>query len=76
MFIGVWLSLVERYVRDVEVACSNHVTPIILCLILPFFYQNPFIPGKTNGMLSIKLYLIVIVTVGIILKRDNAAHCI
>ena len=27
-FIGVWLSLVERYVRDVEVACSNHVTPI------------------------------------------------
>ena len=22
----VWLSLVERYVRDVEVACSNHVT--------------------------------------------------
>ena len=27
--IGVWLSLVERYVRDVEVACSNHVTPIL-----------------------------------------------
>ena len=26
---GVWLSLVERYVRDVEVACSNHVTPIL-----------------------------------------------
>ena len=26
---GVWLSLVERYVRDVEVACSNHVTPTI-----------------------------------------------
>ena len=25
---GVWLSVVERYVRDVEVACSNHVTPI------------------------------------------------
>ena len=24
----VWLSLVERYVRDVEVACSNHVTSI------------------------------------------------
>ena len=29
--IGVWLSLVERYVRDVEVACSNHVTPIFFC---------------------------------------------
>ena len=28
--IGVWLSLVERYVRDVEVACSNHVTPMLL----------------------------------------------
>jgi hypothetical protein len=26
--IGVWLSLVERYVRDVEVAGSNPVTPI------------------------------------------------
>ena len=25
--IGVWLSLVERYVRDVEVASSNLVTP-------------------------------------------------
>ena len=24
---GAWLNLVERYVRDVEVACSNHVTP-------------------------------------------------
>ena len=27
--IEVWLSLVERYVRDVEVACSNHVTSIL-----------------------------------------------
>ena len=23
-----WLSLVERFVRDEEVACSNHVIPI------------------------------------------------
>ena len=29
-FIGVWLSLVERYVRDVEVAGSNPVTPIFV----------------------------------------------
>ena len=29
---GVWLSLVERYVRDVEVASSNLVTPIYLCI--------------------------------------------
>lgn len=27
-----WLSLVERYVRDVEVASSNLVTPIYLCI--------------------------------------------
>ena len=27
---GVWLSLVERYVRDVEVASSNLVTPTIM----------------------------------------------
>ena len=26
-FDGVWLSLVERYVRDVEAAGSNPVTP-------------------------------------------------
>ena len=24
--IEVWLSLVERYVRDVEAVCSNHIT--------------------------------------------------
>jgi hypothetical protein len=24
-----WLSLVERFVRDEEVACSNHVIPIL-----------------------------------------------
>ena len=34
IFIGVWLSLVERYVRDVEVACSNHVTPTQEVVIL------------------------------------------
>lgn len=28
LHIGVWLSLVERYVRDVEAAGSNPVTPI------------------------------------------------
>lgn len=65
----------QRYSgRRSRVFESRH--PDFLCSILPFFYQNPFIPGKTNGTLSIKLYLIVIVTVGIILKRDNAAHCI
>ena len=28
-YSGVWLSLVERYVRDVEAAGSNPVTPIL-----------------------------------------------
>ena len=37
-FIGVWLSLVERYVRDVEAAGSNPVTPIH-----PPFYGGFFI---------------------------------
>ncbi len=31
---GVWLSLVERFVRDEEVACSNHVTPTNRPLII------------------------------------------
>ena len=33
---GVWLSLVERYVRDVEVASSNLVTPIFYSEIKGF----------------------------------------
>ena len=32
--IGVWLSLVERFVRDEEVACSNLVTPTTRPLII------------------------------------------
>ena len=27
IYFGVWLSLVERFVRDEEVGCSNHLTP-------------------------------------------------
>ena len=30
--IGVWLSLVERLLREQEVGCSNHLTPTILVL--------------------------------------------
>ena len=57
-FIGVWLSLVERYVRDVEAAGSNPVTPIFVWeagilmniripvffyfLLYRFFYKNFF----------------------------------
>ena len=38
--IGVWLSLVERYVRDVEVACSNHVTPIFFLHFMGDFFME------------------------------------
>ena len=33
--IGVWLSLVERYVRDVEAASSNLVTPTLIKRTFP-----------------------------------------
>lgn len=39
MVDGVWLSLVERYVRDVEAAGSNPVTPMSKQLRKPWFYQ-------------------------------------
>ena len=35
--IGVWLSLVERYVRDVEAAGSNPVTPILSSMLRRIF---------------------------------------
>ena len=38
--IGVWLSLVERYVRDVEVAGSNPVTPIFVCLKIRISFET------------------------------------
>ena len=34
---GVWLSLVERYVRDVEAAGSNPVTPILSSMLRRIF---------------------------------------
>lgn len=41
--IGVWLSLVERLVRDQEVASSNLVTPI--------FYKAEFLQYEKYGRL-------------------------
>ena len=61
---GVWLSLVERYVRDVEVACSNHVTPTgtheyhkawIIGFVV-FFYSKLFL-GKIKKIISFLLVL-------------------
>ncbi len=45
---GVWLSLVERYVRDVEVAGSNPVTPTILQV----FGSEEAFPGPPNGEIA------------------------
>ena len=36
MLIGKWLNLVERYVRDVEVAGSNPVFPTIIDVFMKF----------------------------------------
>ena len=44
--IEAWLSLVERYIRDVEVAGSNPVASI-------FFAQNP----KTDSVLGFFFFL-------------------
>ena len=51
--IEVWLSLVERYVRDVEAVCSNHITSTkkkphetaarwLFCVAFLFFRIQPF----------------------------------
>ena len=51
-----WLSLVERCVRDAEVACSNHVASIgsILLWILPLFLHKKKPLFLTRVFLSIK----------------------
>ncbi len=38
--VGVWLSLVERLVRDQEVGCSSHLTPTTksTCNLQVLFY--------------------------------------
>ena len=46
---GVWLSLVERYVRDVEVASSNLVTPISSC----FSSEKLYFPKEYAILLQI-----------------------
>ncbi len=41
-FFGVWLSLVERFVRDEEVVGSNPVTPTVsVCQHLTVGNKNP-----------------------------------
>ena len=57
-FIGVWLSLVERYVRDVEVASSNLVTPTYL-LISVWIVTIYFILGHARiACFFITVYLV------------------
>ena len=55
---GVWLSLVERYVRDVEVASSNLVTPTYL-LISVWIVTIYFILGHARiACFFITVYLV------------------
>ena len=72
--IGVWLSLVERYVRDVEVAGSNPVTPIdppqaSVCGV--FYCQKPLIPKLGRGFFFCRLFLSGTYTKG---DMDSPAH--
>ncbi len=46
IFNGAWLSLVERHVRDVEAACSNHVAPIRVTTGWQFKSPGFFIPEE------------------------------
>ena len=55
-FIGVWLSLVERYVRDVEVAGSNPVTPIFSCKNIGYNHMKKRITAFSKAMILIFLY--------------------
>ena len=43
-----WLSLVERYVRDVEAACSNHVTPTKKGCVRNEFHNEKWVPSGNN----------------------------
>ena len=45
---GVWLSLVERYVRDVEVAGSNPVTPT---------FEKRILSDKDSFLLQAEIFL-------------------
>ena len=56
MQIGVWLSLVERYVRDVEVAGSNPVTPIFSCKNIGYNHMKKRITAFSKAMILIFLY--------------------
>ena len=46
---GAWLSLVERFVRDEEVAGSNPVAPIFLCSFLRAVIKQSVFPNLKNG---------------------------
>ena len=72
----VWLSLVERYVRDVEVVGSNPVTPIqrkitdnrnfSLIEGSVYFVGNPILKERRLG----KMQCIIYTSDGAIYKRD------
>ena len=49
--IGVWLSLVERLVRDQKVGCSNHLTPTKwkqVVYTICFLFYSIYLIGDSN----------------------------
>ena len=72
--IGVWLSLVERYVRDVEAAGSNPVTPIDppqTSGLRRFYCKKPLIPKIGQGFFFCRFFLSGAYTKG---GTDSPAH--
>ena len=48
-YVGMWRSLVARFVRDEEVAGSNPVAPIFLCSFLRTVIKQSVFPNLKNG---------------------------
>ena len=63
--IGAWLSLVERCVRDAEVASSNLVAPTI--------YGNPLNPDKYGFDGFLRLYDISLLCAGCFAFQENVS---
>ena len=60
--LGVWLSLVKRYVRDVEIGGSNPLTPTIGCYCRAVFDKFVAQPVPSTGFLLCIFVLTVVAT--------------
>ena len=60
MVSGVWLSLVERCVRDAEAAGSNPVTPTKLMFIVGLFCYEHFLCYTIKIIIGFLFYVFYI----------------